>query len=126
MIEIPEDPQVVFDMVAEHLLKQNEKSQVSTEGNCWYRGPRGLKCAAGFLIPDDKYNSDMEQMSWLSLAEDNIVPFTNGDLITSLQIIHDIHDPKDWLNQLYELAAKLNLNTSVLIKFQLDPENNTK
>ena len=126
MIQIPEDPQVVFDMVAEHLLKQNEKSQVSKEGTCWYRGPRGLKCAAGCLIPDDKYNSDMEMMSWLSLAEDNIVPFTNSGLITSLQIIHDIHDPKDWPIQLYELAAKLNLNTSVLIKFQLDPENNTK
>ena len=30
---------------------------------CRYRGPEGLKCAIGHLIPDDKYQSDWESSS---------------------------------------------------------------
>jgi len=50
MIEIPSDPQVVFDTVCEHALMQNKRC-VDDSGNCLYRH-RGMKCFAGALIPD--------------------------------------------------------------------------
>lgn len=117
MFEIPNDPQVVFDTVARHLLTQKMKSQ-DDEGTCLYRGPEGLKCAAGCLIPDDKYSSTMECIVWDVLATIEIVPFTNKNLIVKLQLIHDRRDPKYWLNELYTLAAELKLNTSVLSEFE--------
>lgn len=125
MFEIPEDPQVLFDTVAKHLLKQNEKSKIGGD-TCLYRGPRGLKCAAGCLIPDDEYSITMENKTWDKLAFFKIVPTTNESLIGKLQQIHDYFDPESWLNELYELAAELNLNTCVLLEFQLNPENNTR
>lgn len=117
MIEIPEDPQVVFDIVAEHLLKQNERSE-NEDHICLYRGPRGLKCAVGCLIPDDKYNSIMENTPWDILVDCEIVPSINSVLIRKLQVIHDIFAPKDWLDKLYELADELKLNTCVLIEIK--------
>lgn len=117
MLEIPEDPQVVFDTVARHLLTQKMRSQ-NDKRTCLYRGPEGLKCAAGCLIPDDKYSSTMEGKAWNILAASEIVPFTNKNLIVKLQKIHDCLDPKNWLNELYILAAELKLNTSVLSEFE--------
>lgn len=117
MFEIPEDPQVLFDIVAKHLLKQNERSE-NEDSECLYRGPRGLKCAAGCLIPDDKYIRNMECKSWERLVYFKIAPPTNQALIEKLQQMHDCFDPESWLDELYKLAAELKLNTSVLSEFE--------
>ena len=117
MFKIPNDPQVVFDTVARHLLTQKMRS-VGENSECLYRSPKGLKCAAGCLIPDDKYSSTMEGKCWDVLAAREIVSSTNQSLIANLQLIHDRKDPKHWLNELYTLAANLELNTSVLSEFE--------
>lgn len=56
--------QEIFDKVSHHLLKQKARSMISssTGGSqlCAYRGSNGLCCAVGFLIPDDKYDPNME------------------------------------------------------------------
>jgi hypothetical protein len=50
--------QEMFEIAVVNLLCQGERS---TEcGDCLYRGPNGLKCAIGFLIPDEKYNETLE------------------------------------------------------------------
>ena len=42
--------QAAFNKVARHLLRQNAKS-TNKDGECLYRGPNGLRCAVGALIP---------------------------------------------------------------------------
>lgn len=39
--------------------QQGERS-VDSDGNCLYRGERGLKCAVGHLIADEHYNPSLE------------------------------------------------------------------
>jgi hypothetical protein len=50
--------QETFDKVCVHLLTQLQKSVfLDSNGSmaCAYRGPNGLKCAVGCLIPDELY-----------------------------------------------------------------------
>lgn len=114
MFEIPEDPQVLFDIVAKHLLKQNERSE-NEDSECLYRGPRGLKCAAGCLIPDDSYHESMEHISWHALIySKHPVPKQHVNLISELQVIHDTQRPLRWIVELRKLAVRMDLNTLVL------------
>lgn len=65
--------QQIFDKVREHLLTQNARSNArSIEGVpagitiCMYRGPNGLKCAAGALIADEHYHPGLEGQQCLA------------------------------------------------------------
>lgn len=95
--------QQTFNTVKEHLLKQNQPC-VDDIFNCKYRH-NGLKCAAGCLIPDDKYDPLMEDKT-----VDNKY-FTDEDffghdkqLVLHLQDIHDHYSVKDWEKELRLLA----------------------
>ena len=108
--------QQVFDQVAKHLLTQ--KQQAMLHGNCQYRTPGGLKCAAGCLIADDEYSEDLESNGWGHLTANSRVPVAHSSLICSLQNIHDEYDPVDsWYPELYDLAENLGLSTTVLNQF---------
>jgi hypothetical protein len=39
------------------------KPSATPDGRCRYRGPNGTKCAVGMLIPDDLYDSHIEDKS---------------------------------------------------------------
>jgi len=55
--------QETFDIIVAHLRRQGCRAGVKSDyGNirCCYRTPDGLKCAVGILIPDDRYEPDME------------------------------------------------------------------
>lgn len=56
--------QEMFDRVVAHMRAQGQQSVFRFEGSastmCAYRGPDGLKCAIGCLIPDDVYTPRME------------------------------------------------------------------
>lgn len=56
--------QVIFDKVAKHLLTQKVQC-ANSAGNCMYRGPNGLKCAVGALIPDEEYSPLMDDDKYL-------------------------------------------------------------
>lgn len=67
----PKSHQETFDIVVRALLKPGRPSveprpddlkpdEPWTGGTCQYRGDGGMKCAAGHLIPDDKYDPAME------------------------------------------------------------------
>ena len=108
--------QQVFDQVATHLLTQLR--QAEKNGNCQYRTPGGLKCAAGCLIADDEYSEDLESNGWSELTASSRVPVAHSSLICSLQNIHDEYDPVDgWYPELYDLAENLGLSTTVLNQF---------
>lgn len=106
--------QEVFDQVAKHMLAQGVRSRLSDEGNvCMYRGPNGLKCAAGCLIGDDEYAEKMDNnpagTSWEGMAKRGEVPRAHAHLIQKLQSIHDHTESVSWAVALSELAHELGL-----------------
>lgn len=111
--------QELFDTVAKHLLTQNKKSGlVNVRGNveeCLYRGPDGLKCAIGVLIPDEKYTTDLEN---LKATDPVIIEAANlqgvETLGDDLQHVHDMFHPKEWPQRLKALAKDYKLNSNVV------------
>lgn len=103
--------QEVFDQVAAHLLTQGEVSASSVA--CRYRGPRGLKCAAGCLISDDEYKPEMDEgfigTSWRHLIEEGVVSDSHARLISDLQGCHDSLKPSLWPAYLKEIAQEYGL-----------------
>ena len=104
--------QDVFNQVARHLLRQDEKS-IRPNG-CAYRGEEGLKCAAGCLIGDDEYDPSLEGKLWVSLVNDRKVCSNHSYLIEKLQVVHDSQPPECWKDKLFYIATLFDLNTDVL------------
>lgn len=118
LFNLPETAQEIYDIVAAHMLKQNEKSTYynnnSNINSCAYRGIDGLKCAAGCLIPEEIYKSDFEGISWTSLIHSHDFPQDHRKLIENLQHIHDSFSVDRWHSGLIDLAQMYSLNTDVL------------
>jgi len=87
-------------------LSQGERSE---EDICLYRGPRGLKCAAGCLIGDDEYEPEFEGKGWFTLVGEGKIPKEHSKLIRLLQEVHDSMFPEDWGEGLKLVAEKFNL-----------------
>lgn len=92
-------PQEVFDISASHLLKQGKRSVKPGTNQCMYRGPDGMKCAAGVFLTDNfAINGHAEGCSWHALTiSANGVPKTNEGLITQLQLVHD--GAAEWIGE---------------------------
>jgi hypothetical protein len=127
--------QEIFDIVAPHLLRQRRQSLLPGSGTCAYRGGSGLMCAVGVLIPEDKYEAQIEAQSVgrdtvkrilgtiVELSEDNL------SFLKELQQIHDgtgnyyvpgksLNRDTDafsrWKDNLTELAQRYGLKTKCL------------
>jgi hypothetical protein len=99
--------QELFDFVVGKLREQNKKSidpEIMREDKplCMYRAPDGCRCAAGWLIPDDKYNRHMEGKRIETVIE-AYKPFKLDlreprqlMLISDLQRVHDNFEVSDW------------------------------
>jgi hypothetical protein len=103
--------QQTFDIVARHLLQQNCKCEV--RGRCVYRGPGGLKCAAGILIPDELYdrNFEGEAVFYDSRGGTPVAQIIkqqghNIPLVSDLQNVHDAFDECDWPCRLKKVAKE--------------------
>lgn len=130
--------QETFDTVVRALLAQGGPSMgpsLQRHLICRYRGEGGRKCAAGQLIPDDKYSADMENVVVnpvclpSEVAARALLDALNGhdiELVQRLQLAHDaivavtgipVSD-RVWLNRFREHAAVVaydyDLNTDVL------------
>jgi hypothetical protein len=108
--------QQVFDQVARHLLTQMKRS-LNEMMECLYRGPDGLKCAAGCLIADDEYQPGWEDVTWYGLVERGLAPKQHDTLISDLQHLHDNNDQYFWKEALCNLATRHNLSPAVLDEF---------
>ena len=59
--ELLEERQSLFDQMLTGLAKQGWRQSYFHNGKgCCYRGPEGLKCAVGHLIPDSLYEPEMD------------------------------------------------------------------
>lgn len=109
--------QQLFDIVAAHLLIQNE--QAMDEDGCAYRGKNDTKCAVGCLIPDDLYNIAMEN----NIVQNIITPYKltyledEIDFLVSCQSIHDSVPVTDWRNSLLGLAEDYGCDTTIIAQF---------
>lgn len=109
--------QEIFDKVYRHLLTQNEQSYSDDIDLCLYRGPRGMSCAVGCLIPDEFYISQIEGMTIGSLNKSLLVEILTEcgigtdsyDLLERLQTIHDQAAINRWGEALRDVAATFNL-----------------
>jgi hypothetical protein len=124
-------PQEIFDTVATHLFEQGRQS--AKDGMCLYRTDSGLKCAVGVLIPDEAYDTKMDDMdsqgdtSVRSLILSGLLPSDlqktfedNQSLLLDLQWVHDQeynwNYNEDLKYQLEIVAANHDLDYSVLSK----------
>ncbi len=130
--------QETFNKVVRHLLTQNKRSlddsfltqaekNDGAEGACRYRGPNGLQCAIGCLIPEELYERKMEGRVFgglfefpglenylkpllvMSQNEDGFFDGNGFSLGSRLQKIHDSTDPRNWEKRLRETATEFNL-----------------
>ena len=111
--------QEIFDRVARHLLTQGKASYDATRGMCMYRGPDGLKCAAGILILDNAYDPSLEgkmaeelpasTQAAMGLEDEHAV-----EIVRHLQSIHDNWNACLWARCLRGTANRFNLSFAVV------------
>lgn len=114
--------QELFTKVSSHLRQQRSRSVMTRPGRgsgvivaCAYRGEDGKKCALGILIPDDKYNPDIEGARGSDVIKNytEIKKPSKGllRLADALQAIHDTIEPTSWGDALRALAISHGLKT---------------
>ena len=94
-----------------------ERSLSNVTLACRYRGPNGLKCAIGWLMPDDKYDANMEGRSAHShpvvsavWPEDSNAAAYDMNFLHGLQRCHDgAYTPEHMKQSLASLAKLYNL-----------------
>jgi len=117
--------QQIFDNVYLGLMSQGFRQSVvtfnidtpHTHQMCKYRGEGGLKCAVGWLIPDDMYDDELEDcggirynppvidlLKLVGITEDQV------EFLAELQRCHDINkDPREMQTMLNKIAECNNL-----------------
>lgn len=88
-------PQEMFDTAYLKIIQQGQKC-TAHNGGCKYRGPSGLKCAIGHMIPDDlaKAWDDRTNSSILHIRDTPKFPVPdflkeNRTLASEIQQAHD-------------------------------------
>lgn len=89
--------QKLFNDVWNGLKSQNFNRSTDKLGDCLYRGDNNLKCAAGHIIPDELYDSDMEGISffvgvWIDKVNTSIAQKLKNHLKEHYDIIDDEWD----------------------------------
>lgn len=101
--------QQTFDTIVNHLRTQGARALNAALGHCEYRTPTGMKCAAGCLIPDDKYCRSFEGMRVTMTTPAGVLLNELGHdlvLVQDMQKIHDSHAPHDWEYQFERVATQ--------------------
>lgn len=109
-----EQKQFTFNKVAEHLLKQGERSRYAA--TCTYKQVIAsgsiMRCAVGVLIPDDRYSVDMEGKGIGTVLEEFgahvLIANACSDplFLGKLQYIHDQLQTHDWPEHLAAFATQ--------------------
>ena len=112
----PKNNQDAFDKVLKAIRAQGYQRSVNADGSCKYRGPNGLRCAAGHLIPNSLYKASIEgvSISDARIPEEitNYFDSVSLDLIQSMQFAHDNYLEESitaWELRMKEIAWSYNL-----------------
>lgn len=129
--------QKLFDYISAFLVRQ--KVQSIKNGNCLYRGPRGLMCAVGCIIPDSVYRPTFEGLTVDDLLYDGLrlpdkeeskqfwmILDNHRELLVRLQLVHDggtpgapSDKPPIFEEGLKEVAKDFGLNFDPMLYKQL-------
>lgn len=109
--------QEVFDIVVNGLRAQKYERSMDDKGVvCSYRGTNNRKCAAGFILPDEKYNVGLEGGGVDGSCYPvfvGIVGKDNINLLAELQRIHDcsrgVDNKELWEDKWSDIARQYNL-----------------
>ena len=121
--------QETFDTVVAHLRRQRAKAEIrgSSPGEkiCVYRAPDGKRCAAGCLIPDDRYEPSFEytvvggteathnnRANAVTLLMEELGHDIN--LVKALQSVHDDAEVAQWEGRLEQIAEDFGLRKAPL------------
>lgn len=80
--------QETFDFVVGKIREQGCASMGDNK-SCLYRGPNGTKCAAGHVIPDDKYDPIMENCT---VAKNEFTGMNEGVKLIRKVLLETGHD----------------------------------
>jgi len=119
--------QSVLETVVNHLAVQKQKSAIEVRDpnygtskniSCRYRGPKGLKCAVGAIIPDEIYDENWEGwcISGIIFPEESEIGIFSRDsyntaFLQRLQCVHDNYPVWDWYNHFIQIAEEYSLST---------------
>jgi hypothetical protein len=118
--------QEIFDYVTPLLFAQGERSMLEGGTTCAYRGEHGMRCAVGFLIPDELYYRVLEGKSAMDVDITNVlstVITTDDDLGLFLTDLQDVHDgwtsgeKADLFDRFQNIAMRYKLDRTVLSSF---------
>jgi hypothetical protein len=101
--------QEAFDKIWER-AKDKRRSTSPVNSACLYRGPDGLKCFVGVLIPDAEYSPDFEVGGVDRIAQH--VPTLAGldiAMLKECQLVHDAYLPSEWRFRLRLVAESFGL-----------------
>lgn len=106
MYDINGSKQEVFDRVVTHLAQQGEpalcmllQGDETEEYSCAYRTPDGKMCAAGCLIPDEKYKPEFENATFSGVLLSSTLT-CDPDLVDFIENLQMAHDARVSLHQL--------------------------
>lgn len=122
--------QEIYDKVFMELLEQGCASTDPFDGFCYYRthseSGKVLKCAAGWLIPDELYDDKVENISVSDAYAEHPGVFSyvfegpggerKLELAKALQNSHDHHLSRygkhAWLEEMLAIGKRFSLNTN--------------
>lgn len=116
-------PQEIFNTVATHLFTQGERAMYYWGViRCAYRNDSGQKCAVGCLIPDEVYNTAMEDMGVVNLVKTfGALPTFIASNLCLLEMLQNVHDDatawateKTLKKRLRRVSEKYSLDSSIL------------
>lgn len=111
--------QELFDFVCLNVIEQGEPS-VDEKGACKYRGPNGLKCAAGFLLTDEQAEGcEGLELGYVIDDYPEFEDLWDVNLVSLLQLAHDQSaDSESFTSVFVEkcliIAERFNLSTKIL------------
>ena len=101
--------QEVYDFIVARLREQGMRS-FSVRGTSEYRGPRGLRSPAGWLISDEAYTPRMEGRTWRQIVRKmHLYPDAHFELIDWMQRVYQGVPVPQWERAFAQVAGRFGL-----------------
>lgn len=112
--------QELFDTVVAGLASQGFERSMGKEG-CAYRGEEGRKCAAGWVLPNERYKESMEGSGvGQDLIRDVFVSIVGEENMLFLSLLQGAHDhsesPSFMKTELVHMGERYGLKIPQVLK----------
>ena len=94
-----------------------QRSIIEGTNNCQYRGSNKTKCAVGYLIPDERYNTDIESRNINHNRVQKCVDPERAWSYKEIEFLNELQRCHDFGETSSEMKTKL---SALAIKYNLD------